>query len=359
VAKALASGWLGSGPRVATFEERFASYIGARHAVAVSSGTAALHLALLVLELDPEDEVIIPATTFVATANAVHHAGAKIVLADVDPHTLTLAPEAVARVLTARTRVVVPMHYGGHPCDLKGLSAVLKDADIAVIEDAAHAVGARHRDRRVGAGANPTCFSFNAVKNLTTGQGGAITTSVAAVADRLRRLRNHGIDRDTWGRVRECAPYDWAYDVLEPGLNYAMSDLAGALGLAQLERLEAMNARRQRLVCRYERAFRNCSWLELPVIAPWAQSAYHNYVVRLDDRDALARYLGERGIATSVHYRPLHHHTAFASLRAEVPIAEREWRRLLLLPVFPDLAFDEQDAVITAVLEFGGERGHT
>lgn len=352
----LASGWVGLGPRTAEFEERFAAHVGARHCVALNSGTAALHLALVVLELPPDAEVIVPALTFVATAHAVVLAGLRLCLADVDPVTLTLDPADVARRLSPRTRVLLPVHYGGQPCAMDELASLADASGAVVVEDAAHAAGARYRGRAVGSISPLTCFSFHAVKNMTTGEGGCVTTGSAAHARRLSRLRWMGIDRDTWQRTRD-ATHDSHYEVAELGFKYHMHDIAAAIGLVQLGKLDRLNARRGELARRYDEALADLGWLTVPAHRTDATSAHHNYAIQLDRRDALMAWLREHGIASGIHYMPLHLHPFYRHLGAVLPVAERAWRRLLLLPLYPALTDDEHARVVDAVRAFGRARG--
>ncbi len=351
----LRSGWLGLGRVTARFERRFAARVGARHCVATSSGTAALQLATALLDLRADDEVIVPALTFVATAHAVRYAGARVVFADIAPDTLTLDPVDFARKVTSRTRAVIPVHYAGHPCAMDEIRAVAAAAGIAVIEDAAHAAGARYRGRPVGSLSRWTCFSFHAAKNMTTGEGGAITCASAADAARLRRLRALGMSRDTCGGRGGAGPR-WRYEVRELGYKAAMHDLAAAIGIVQLGKLGTMNRRRRAVVARYDAAFADLDWLEVPREQPWARSARYSYPIRVAARDALARHLTSRGIVTGVHYRPVHHHALYRDREARVPVTDAAWRRLLLLPLHPRLERREQAAVIDAVRAFGRRR---
>ena len=355
VGAVLRSGWLGLGRETARFERRFAVHVGARHCVATSSGTAALQLAVALLDLEPNDEVVVPALTFVATAHAVRYAGARVVLADVAPATLTLDPEDLARKITPRTRAVIPVHYGGHPCAMDAIHAVAAAADLTVIEDAAHAAGARYRGRRVGTLSRLTCFSFHAAKNMTTGEGGAITCASASDAARLRRLRVLGMSRDTFARratTRAAGRWPWQYEVRELGYKAAMHDLAAAIGIVQLAKLEVLNARRRALALRYVGAFADLEWLETPEVAPWAVSAHYSFPIRVRARAALARHCAARGIVTGVHYRPLHRHPLYRDRRAVLPVTDALWCQLLLLPLHPGLDRAAQDRVIAAVRSF-------
>jgi perosamine synthetase len=352
----LASGWVGLGPRTAEFERRFSAHVGAPHCVATNSGTAALHLALLALDLPRDAEVIVPTLTFVATAHAAVLAGANVVFADVDAATLTLDPADLEHRASSRTCAILPVHYGGHPCAMDELHGIARRVGAVVIEDAAHAAGARYRGRPVGGLSPMTCFSFQGVKNMSTGEGGCVTTTSEPYAKRLRRLRWLGIERDTWQRTAGAA-HDWRYEVEELGLKYHMHDIAAAIGLVQLDKLEALNERRRTLAERYDDAFRALGWLELPANAPEVLSARHNYAVRLERRDELIAWLAEREIASGVHYVPLHLQPFYRRAGVRLPVAERVWQRLLLLPLYPSLGDDEQQRVIDAVYGFGRARG--
>lgn len=351
----LESGWIGLGPRTVAFESAFARHVGAPHCVAVNSGTAALHLAMLALRLPPDAEVVVPALTFVSTAHAVLLAGAHIVFADVDPRTLNLDPHDLERRLSPRTRAIVPVHYGGNPCAMNAITALARACGAAVVEDAAHAAGAAYGSRKVGALSALTCFSFQGVKNMTTGDGGCVTTDSAERAAHLRRLRWMGIDRDTWQRTRG-SPAPLEYEVTGLGFKYQMNDIAAAIGLVQLAKLERMNERRRLLASRYDAALAPLGWLSIPTVLPDVVSARHNYAIQLDRRDELRAWLGERGIATGVHYMPLHLHPFYRDTRGTLPAAERAWRRLLLLPLYPDLTDDEQQQILRAIEAFGESR---
>ncbi len=358
VREVLESGWVGLGPRTMAFERAFAAHVGARFCVGTNSATAALHLSLLLLDLSPQDEVIVPAITFVATAHAVRHAGGRVVLADVEPGTLTLDPADVARKVTRHTRALIAVHYGGHPCAMDALGDIAASRGFSIVEDAAHAAGATYRGRRIGEISPLTCFSFQATKNMTTGEGGAVTTERSDYAERLARLRCSGIDSDTWQRVRG-GRHQWSYDVAELGFKYHMHDLAAAIGLVQLARLDGRNELRRRKAAIYDDAFASLPWLETPVVHPWVVTAAHNYVVHLDRRDDLHAWLGAEGIASSVHYEPLHHHSAYRDLEAHVPAAEAEWTRILLLPLYPELSEVDQARVIDSVCSFGAAQRRT
>jgi dTDP-4-amino-4,6-dideoxygalactose transaminase len=360
VVDALRSGWITTGPRVKAFEDALAAYVGAPHAIAVSSATAGLHLALAALDVGPGDEVIVPTMTFASTANVVRHLGATPVLVDVGPD-FNVAAAQVADALTSRTRAVIPVHFGGQPCDLDPILEVARRAGLAVVEDAAHAVGARYRERGIGTVGDVTVFSFYATKNLTTGEGGMITTGDAALADRLRRLTLHGMSRDAWKRYTSVG--SWYYEITEAGYKANMTDLQAAIGLPQLARLPAALERRRRLAARYTAALAAAPHLTLPPVHGDRRHAWHLFVVllRLEalrcDRAAVIDALREENIGTSVHFIPVHLHPAYRAIGykpGDFPRAEALYAATISLPLYPSLADDDVDAVVaalTAILE--------
>ena len=347
-----ASGWLGLGPKTAEFERRFAEYVGADHAVALNSCTAALHLSLGLLDLRPGDEVIIPSITFVSTAHAAVYWGAKPVFADVQPDTLCVDVQDFLRKITPRTRALLPVHYGGHPCDMDEIQPLAESRGVALIEDAAHACGASYKGRMVGALSPLTCFSFHAIKNLSCGDGGMITTGQEAHAKRLREWRWMGISKDTWQRTDEGTTYDWQYWVHQLGFKAHLNDVAAAIGIVQLRKLETSNRRRRDIVERYNQAFRGLDWIELPPERHNVKSAWHIYHIKVDARDRLHRHLKARDISTGVHYYPIHLQPYYLENGASCPVAERVWQRILSLPLFPDMTVSQVEQVIEGVLSF-------
>ena len=357
VVATLQSGWLTTGPRVKTFEERFAAYTGARHAIALSSGTAALHLSLVAAGVAPGDEVITTPMTFCATANAIIHMGATPVFADVDPLTMNLDPVAAAAAITPRTRALLPVHLAGRPVDVGAFGRLAEGHGLAVIEDAAHCAEGIAQGARVGTTADYTCFSFYATKNLTTGEGGMLTTGSADAAARIRIAALHGMSRDAWERYSNPRGAD--YDVVMPGFKYNMMDLQAAIGLHQLAALEENLRRREAIWTRYDEGF-----ADLPVERPapieaGSRHARHVYTILVDparcgmDRSALAAALADRGIATSRHFKALHLMTFYAERyrlrRGQFPNAERISDQTVSLPLFPTMTGDEVDAVIDHV----------
>jgi len=349
VADTMRSGWLTVGPQTQAFETAFATAIGAGHAVAVSSCTAALHLALDALDLEPGDEVITSTLTFTATGASIVHSGARPVLADCTRDTLNLDPADVARKVTPRTRALVPVHYAGHPAPMDELLEIGRAHDLTVIEDAAHALPARYRGRTVGTLGDVTAFSFYATKNLTTGEGGMLTMEDAALADRLRSRRLHGMSRDAWRRY--SAEGSWRYDVSYPGFKYNMTDTAAAIGLVQLRRLPALHQRRTELAALYTQLLQDVPELELPTVRPEVEPAWHIYVVRLRPeclrihRDTVIELLRTQGIGTGVHFIPLHLHSfyrdAFAYRPEDFPVASAAAETIVSLPFFTLMADDD------------------
>jgi dTDP-4-amino-4,6-dideoxygalactose transaminase len=363
VTEVIRSGWLTSGPRTAAFEHAFADYVGARHAIAVCSGTAALHLALIAAGVGAGDEVIVPANTFTATAEAVGYTGARPVLADIVPTTMNLDPEDFARRITPKTRAVIPVHLGGFPCNMDAIRALACRHSLHVIEDAAHALPASYKSRRIGAVSEFTCFSFYATKTLATGEGGMITTNNGIAAKRMRTMRLHGISREA--RSREQSGESWAYDIVDAGCKYNLTDLQAAIGSVQLGKSDAMCDARRTIAARYSDAFRSDSALEIPVEPAECRSSWHLYILRLRldrldvDRDNFMERLQEKGIGCSVHFIPLHFHSyyqrRYGYRRGDFPRAEGEYRRCISLPIYPDLTNEQVERAISAVLETARE----
>jgi len=356
VTAVLRSGWLSTGPRVRAFEEAFAAYVGAPHAVAVNSCTAALHLSLLVSGIGPGDEVITTPLTFCATANTIVHVGATPRFADIDPNTWNLDPAAAEDAVTNRTRAVIPVHYAGRPVDAHAFRRLADTRGLTLIDDAAHCVEGRSAAGKVGATADLTCFSFYATKNLTTGEGGMLTTANEAWASAARVASLHGMSRDAWARY---APGGSAhYDVIVPGFKYNMPDLMAAIGLQQLAALEARLVRREAIWRRYDEAFADLPLTRPAPIPAGERHARHLYTVLVDqasgwERDALAQALGRSGVSTSIHFGALHLFSYYAERYGYrpgmFPVAERVSSTTLSLPLSAALADAEVDAVIDAV----------
>jgi dTDP-4-amino-4,6-dideoxygalactose transaminase len=356
VLDALRSDWISKGPKTQRFERELQQYLGAPALVALNSCTAGLHVALMALGIRPGDEVIVPAMTFCATANVVEHVGARPVIVDVSPDTLNIDPERIAAALSPRTRAILPVHYAGHPADLDPIFAMAQARCIHVIEDAAHAIPATYRGTRVGSRGNFASFSFYATKNLTTGEGGALTGAPALV-DKARILGHHGMDRDAWKRFDKSG--STFYEVVLPGFKYNMTDINASLGLAQLKRVNGFQRRRREIVAAYREALAPLPEIELPVERSDVESSWHLYVIRLRlerlniDRDEFAARMKAQNIGTSVHYVPVHMHPFYRNKYGlkpqDCPVALDAFQRMISLPLHPNLS-DEDVADVTQVV---------
>lgn len=355
VTRVLRSEWLTTGPAIADFERDFAAMVGGAHAVAMSSGTAALHAAAHATRIGPGDEVIVPALTFVASANCVRYLGGTVVFADVRPDTLAVDPRAVRELLTARTKAIVGVDFTGQPCDIDDLAELAHGHGAAFIEDAAHAVGATYRKGRVGALADVSIFSFHPVKQLTTGEGGVALTENPAVAERMTTFRNHGITTDA--QQREAAG-SWWYDMVDLGYNYRLTDIQAALGSAQIPRLSGWLERRRTIAERYIGELRDVPEVELPVVLPDRTSGWHLFVIRLHlerlrvDRATVFRALRAENIGVNVHYIPVPWHSYYRQLgymKGGWPVAEAAYERILTLPLWPGMSDGDVADVVDAV----------
>lgn len=361
VVSTLRSGWLTTGVRTVQFEKEFQEYVGARHALAVNSCTAALHLALAALKIGPGDEVITTPLTFCATVSVIIHVGATPVLADVLPDG-NIDPASIAERITPRTKAIIPVHLAGAPCDMDAIWKLAKKHNLFVIEDAAHAAGTEYRGRKIGSSELPSdavCFSFYATKNLTTGEGGMITVNTKDLADRVKMLTLHGINKDAWNRYREDG--SWFYEVSECGFKYNLSDLQSAVGIHQLRKLENFTERRTRYAEMFNHAFRGIEELELPEPALQGRHAWHIYALRLNleqlqlDRAQFIAELRRKKIGASVHFIPIQLHSFFKKW-AELPENQcprslELYPRLVSLPLYPAMTEQEVSYVARSVIE--------
>ena len=355
VVAVLRSDWLTTGPWVERFESAFAERVGARHAVAVASGTAALHAMLAVLGIGPGDEVVVPPMTFAATANAVLYCGARPLFADVDPDTLLLDPSAVARALTVRTRAVLAVDYAGQPADYGALADVTAGRNIELLADACHSLGGRLQGRAVGSLAAMSAFSLHPVKPITAGEGGVVACDRDEWAVAMRRFRSHGIAGDHRSREREGT---WFYAMESLGYNYRITDIQCALAHSQLGRLERWTARRRAIAARYREACADLKGVEPLAERSGAEGAYHLFVVRLApgiDRRALFDALRGRGIGANVHYVPVHLHPYYREHLGTgpglCPVAEEAYERILSLPLYPAMGDDQVERVIEGLAD--------
>jgi dTDP-4-amino-4,6-dideoxygalactose transaminase len=359
VIAALHSGWLSTGPRVQQFEQAFADYVGSPHAIALNSCTAALHLSLLVSGVGPGDEVVTTPLTFCATANVIVHVGATPVFADVDPATMNLTPESAAAATTARTRAWLPVHFAGRPIDTAGFRAAADRRGLVLVEDAAHCVEGASGGAKIGTTADLTCFSFYATKNLTTGEGGMVTTASSDWAERIRTSSLHGMTCGAWSRYSGVRPA--RYDVVLPGFKYNMTDLQAAIGIHQLASLDRRHARRERIWRRYDAGLADLP-VRRPALVPFGdRHARHLYTILIDEtdggysRDSLQAALRDRGISTSVHFPALHLHRYYAERfgyrRGMFPVAESISDRTLSLPLSSGMDNLAVDRVIDVLHE--------
>jgi dTDP-4-amino-4,6-dideoxygalactose transaminase len=363
VVDSLRSGWITTGPKVKQFEKDFGEWIGAQEAIAVNSCTAGLHMALAAMGIGPGDEVILPSLTFCATANVVVHLGGKPVLVECNSD-FNIDPAAVAAAITPRTKAIIPVHYAGQSCDLDSIYGLAKQHRLAVVEDAAHAVGTTYQSRKIGADellddlsiAHATVFSFYATKNMTTGEGGMITTSGGQLADRIRLLTLHGMSRDAWKRY--SAAGSWSYDVIVAGYKYNMTDIQAALGIHQLRKLPSFIATRQRYAAIYDKALGDMDTVCVPEPSHRGNHTYHLYVIRLVldkleiGRAEFIQELTKANIGTSVHFIPVHMHRfyerEFGYGRGSLPRTENVYDEIISLPLYP--AMTEEDVIHVAAV---------
>jgi perosamine synthetase len=363
VVDCLRSGWLTSGLKVKEFERAFAAYVGCKHAVAVNSCTAALHLGLEAVGVKPGDEVITSPMTFAATAAVVEHLGARPVLVDCEPESLNLDPTLLEAAITPRTRAIMPVHFAGQACDMDAIMEIARAHGIAVVEDAAHALPSRHRGRMIGTFGDVTCFSFYATKTITTGEGGMAVTDREDLADRMRMMHLHGMSRDAWKRYTQNG--SWSYEILAPGFKYNLTDIAASIGIAQLARADAFFARRRQLARAYSEGLSGLRGLRTPVVRDERGHSLHLYVVQVVpealtiDRDEFIRRLVARNIGVSVHFIPVHLHPYYREkygLRpADLPVASSAAQRIISLPLYPKMTDEDLQDVIDVVREIAKE----
>lgn len=356
--RVLKSKWITQGPIVDEFEKAFSTRIGCRYAVSVNSGTAALHAATASLGLGPGDEVLTTPLTFIATINAIIYAGARPVLADIDPLTLNLDAKEAENRINENTRAIIFVHYAGNPSGFADIIQLSQNRQLSLIDDASHALGARYNDRTIGSFAESiSTFSFHPVKHITTGEGGMVATANKEAAEFAKTFRNHGITREVRERYGANAP--WYYDVGLLGWNYRLNDIGSAIGLSQLQRLESVLAKRTAIAQFYQREFRNLPKIELPSTQANAMHAWHLYTVILReeeltiDRDKFVEALRAENIGATVHYSPAHlfsfHRNRLGYREGDFPNAESVSRRIVSLPIFPDMSRTDCDDVVQAV----------
>ncbi len=344
VIDSLQSGWITTGPKTKRFEKEFCQLVNAPEALALSSCTAALHLALLAADIGPGDEVITTTMTFTASVAAIEHVGARPILVDIEPDTMNMDPVLVAKAVTERTKAVIAVHYGGHPCDLDALQAICNKNGLLLIEDAAHSLPAKYKGRMIGSGVNPVAFSFYATKNLTTAEGGMLTGN-APMIERAAIFSLHGMNRDAWKRNSKAG--SWRYDIVTPGFKYNMTDIQASMGLQQLKKMDNILQRRRQIVELYRKQLEPLGIFDLPVQREDCESAWHLFPVRIREgalnisRDEFIEEMKEKNIGTSVHFIPVHTFTYYREkygfVSGDFPVAFGESERLVSLPLHPGL----------------------
>lgn len=355
VVEVLKSDFLTTGPKIAEFEEKFADYVGAKYAVAVSNGTAALHIACLAAGLKEGDEVITTPITFAASANCALYCGAKPVFADIDSVTYNIDYREIEKHITSRTKAIIPVHYTGQPCDMDEIHKIAEKYNLFVIEDAAHAVGAEYKGRKIGSLSNMTEFSFHPVKHITCGEGGIVTTNNEKLYEKLKLYRTHGITRNTAEMSRQDGP--WYYEQIDLGFNYRITDFQAALGISQLSRVDLFLKRRREIAARYDETFKNVPGITIPSQMEGTRSAYHLYVIRVDKkiRRELFEYLRACNIGVNVHYIPVYtfpYYREHGYMNVKCANAEELYSSIISLPIFYDLTDAEQDYVIDKIISF-------
>lgn len=356
VVEVLRSDWLTAGPKIAEFEEAFSRYVGAKYAVAVSSGTAALHAAMFALNIGPGDQVIVPSLTFAASANCVVYQKGTPVFVDVEPDTLLIDPQDTERKITPRTKAIIAVDYAGQPCDYDALRDIAERRHLSLVSDACHSLGATYQGRSAGSLADLSAFSFHPVKHITTGEGGIVTTDNEGYAQRLRIFRNHGIMTDHRQREKENS---WFYEMVELGYNYRITDFQCALGLTQMKKLPGWLARRREVARQYDAAFAGIKGIKPLSLRSEVGHAYHLYVIRINQaetgmtRGEFFQALRSRGIGVNVHYVPVHLHpfyqNHFGTSRGQCPVAEAAYEQILSIPMYPTMSDEEINIVINTI----------
>jgi len=357
VVETLRSGWLTTGPKVKKFEEDFSKYLGCSHAVAANSCTAALHLALDAIGAKEGDEIIIPTLTFAATAEVVLYFKATPILVDCERDTLNLDPCHLEAAITSKTKAIVPVHFGGQPCDMSRILEIARSYRLNVIEDAAHALPASYQGKKVGTLSDITCFSFYATKTITTGEGGMATTENSEWAKRMRMMSLHGISHDAWKRYTKEG--SWYYEILNPGFKYNLTDIAAAIGIEQLKKCDGYCESRKRIALIYDSCFADLPEIQTPVCRSNVEHAWHLYVIQLNlerlrlTRNEFVEALRDEGIGTSVHFIPLHLHPyyrdKFGYKPSDFPNASSAFERIVSLPIYPTMTETNIEVVISAV----------
>lgn len=348
------SGWLGMGSVVFEFEKSLRDYLGAKHVIAVNTGTSALHIAMEALGINESDEVIVPSLTFIGTIQAIIATKAKPIFCEVNPATLNVDIEDIKKRITKRTKVIMPVHYGGLPCDMDELLDIARRYSLHIVEDAAHAFGSVYKGKKIGSFGDVTCFSFDPIKNITCGEGGAVVTDNEELAQHIIKKRILGIDKDTWHRYKN--ERSWFYEVVTSGFRYHMSNINAAVGLVQLQKIDKFLERKRQIAKRYNEQFKNIPAVEL-LDRNYEDIAPFNYVIKIKNnkRDQLLEYLNKNGIGGGINYIPNHIQPLFKDFKVKLPITEKIWKEILSLPLYFDMDDLDIDTVIEYVSKFFNE----
>ena len=351
VEKVFATGWLGMGSTVKEFEDELKIFLGVRNVIAVNSGTSALHIALDSCGVSEDDEVLVPSLTFVASIQAIVACKAIPVFCDIYPDTLNINIKELKKKITSKTKVIMPVHYGGLPCEMNKLLKIAEEENIIVIEDAAHAFGSIYKGKKIGSFGDITCFSFDPIKNITCGEGGAVVTNNDEITQKIIKKRILGIDKDTWNRYKN--ERSWFYDVVTLGFRYHMSNINAAIGLVQLKKAHLFIQKKKQVVKQYDDAFRDLEELEL-LYRSYEETAPFFYIVKVLDgkRDELMEYLKKNGIGSGVHYIPNHLQSYFKNYYIELPVTEKVGQEIVTLPLYYDMTEDDVSKVINSVRDF-------
>ena len=359
VVEAMKSGWLTMGPKTVEFEEKFREYLGAKYSVSLNSATAALHLALKAIGLQRDDEVIVPTNTFIATAEVVTYFDAIPVLCDIEIDTHNIDIIQIEKLITCKTKAIIPVHFAGQPCDMDEIFEIAKKYNLKVIEDAAHALPSKYKGQYIGSLKNSdiTCFSFYATKTLSTGEGGMATTLNEEYAKKIKINRLHGISKDAWDRYSSKG--SWYYEVVDNGNKYNTTDMNAALGVEQLKKLEWMAQKRNQIAQMYIEAFKNNIKIELPYVKEDRETSWHLFVIKINNRNEIIENLKDMGIGTSVHFIPIHKHPyyqeRFGYRNGDYPIANKVFEESLSLPIYPSMSTTDVDYIVRNILKLVNE----
>ncbi len=352
MSEVMRSGWIALGPKTAQFEQEYAEFMGAKHAIGLNSCTAALHLALAIWEFPKGSEVLMSTINFISAPHSALYSDLVPVFVDVDQETLSMDIEDLRRKITPKTKAIVATHLGGTPCDMDSVMVLAKEHNLIVVEDVANAVGGSYKGRMLGTIGDIGCHSFEAKKNMITGDGGMLTLNDDARADKLRRVRWLGINKDTWKRFSEKqGSYSWYYEVSELGYKYNMNDIMAAIGLVQLKKLPAIAKAKLAMVNSYNEKLQGIPWLKTPPVPKDADPSYWLYIIKVEDRDGFMAHLGSQGITTGVHFMPMHMHPLYKQ-EANTPVADRVWEGIVSLPLFVGMTEEDLDYVVEVIRSF-------